>query len=92
MRREDLRRQFGMVLQDAWLFGGTIAENIAYGADNPSREQIIEAAKATHVDRFVRNLPDGYDTVIDDEGANVSVGERQADHHCTGPSSPSRRS
>jgi ATP-binding cassette subfamily B protein len=77
MRREDLRRQFGMVLQDAWLFGGTIAENIAYGADNPTRERIIEAAKATHVDRFVRTLPDGYDTVIDDEGANVSVGERQ---------------
>jgi ATP-binding cassette subfamily B multidrug efflux pump len=77
MTREDLREQFGMVLQDAWLFGGTIAENIAYGADDPTRERIIEAAKATHVDRFVRTLPDGYDTVIDDEGANVSVGERQ---------------
>jgi ATP-binding cassette subfamily B protein len=77
MSREDLREQFGMVLQDAWLFGGTIADNIAYGADDPSRERIIEAARATHVDRFVRTLPDGYDTVIDDEGANVSVGERQ---------------
>jgi ATP-binding cassette subfamily B protein len=75
--REDLRRQFGMVLQDAWLFGGTIAENIAYGAVDPSSERIIEAAKATHVDRFVRTLPDGYDTVIDDEGSGVSVGERQ---------------
>jgi len=77
MTREDLREQFGMVLQDAWLFGGTIAENIAYGADNPSRERIIEAARATHVDRFVRTLPDGYDTVIGDEGGDVSVGERQ---------------
>jgi ATP-binding cassette subfamily B multidrug efflux pump len=77
LTREDLREQFGMVLQDAWLFGGTIAENIAYGADNPSPEKIIEAAKATHVDRFVRTLPDGYDTVIGDEGGDVSVGERQ---------------
>lgn len=77
MTREDLREQFGMVLQDAWLFGGTIAENIAYGADHPSREKIIEAARATHVDRFVRTLPDGYDTVIGDEGGDVSVGERQ---------------
>jgi ATP-binding cassette, subfamily B, multidrug efflux pump len=77
LTREDLRAQFGMVLQDAWLFGGTIAENIAYGADNASREQIVEAARATHVDRFVRTLPDGYDTVIGDEGGDVSVGERQ---------------
>jgi ATP-binding cassette subfamily B protein len=77
MRREDLREQFGMVLQDAWLFGGTIAENIAYGADDPSREKIVAAAEATHVDRFVRTLPDGYDTILDDEGATVSAGERQ---------------
>ena len=77
MTRDDLREQFGMVLQDSWLFGGTIAENIAYGADHPSQEKIIEAARATHVDRFVRTLPDGYDTVIGDEGGDVSVGERQ---------------
>ncbi|SEF23363.1 ATP-binding cassette, subfamily B [Amycolatopsis pretoriensis] len=77
MNREDLRDQTGMVLQDAWLFGGTIAENIAYGADDPSREEIIEAAKATHVDRFVRTLPDGYETVLDDEGGTVSAGEKQ---------------
>jgi ATP-binding cassette subfamily B multidrug efflux pump len=77
MSREELREQFGMVLQDAWLFGGTIADNIAYGADDASQEKIIEAAKATHVDRFVRTLPNGYETVIDDEGANVSAGERQ---------------
>ncbi len=77
MNREDLREKTGMVLQDAWLFGGTIAENIAYGADDPSREEIIEAAKATHVDRFVRTLPDGYETVLDDEGGTVSMGEKQ---------------
>jgi ATP-binding cassette subfamily B protein len=77
MTREDLRSRTGMVLQDAWLFGGTIAENIAYGAAGASHEQIVEAARATHVDRFVRTLPDGYDTVIDDEGTNVSTGEKQ---------------
>jgi ATP-binding cassette subfamily B protein len=75
--REDLRSKTGMVLQDAWLFGGTIAENIAYGAVNPSMDRIVEAAKATHVDRFVRTLPDGYDTKLDDEGDNVSAGEKQ---------------
>jgi ATP-binding cassette subfamily B multidrug efflux pump len=77
MHREELRDQTGMVLQDAWLFGGTIAENIAYGADDPTREEIVEAAKATHVDRFVRTLPDGYETVLDDEGGTVSAGEKQ---------------
>ncbi|MCO6009801.1 ABC transporter ATP-binding protein/permease [Actinoallomurus purpureus] len=77
MTREDLRSRTGMVLQDAWLFGGTIAENIAYGAAGAAHEQIVEAARATHVDRFVRTLPDGYDTVIDDEGTNVSTGEKQ---------------
>jgi ATP-binding cassette, subfamily B, multidrug efflux pump len=77
MTREDLRSKMGMVLQDAWLFGGTIAENIAYGADNATQESIVEAAKATHVDRFVRTLPDGYQTVLDEQGENVSAGERQ---------------
>ncbi|RLU86871.1 multidrug ABC transporter ATP-binding protein [Streptomyces griseocarneus] len=78
MSREELRSHIGMVLQDTWLFGGTIAENIAYGApEGISMDKIVEAAKATHVDRFVRTLPDGYDTVIDDEGSNVSVGEKQ---------------
>jgi ATP-binding cassette subfamily B protein len=77
MTREELRSKTGMVLQDAWLFGGTIAENIAYGVPAASREQIIEAARATYVDRFVRTLPDGYDTVLDDEGASVSAGEKQ---------------
>jgi ATP-binding cassette subfamily B multidrug efflux pump len=77
MSREELRARTGMVLQDAWLFGGTIAENIAYGVADATREQIVEAAKATHVDRFVRTLPDGYDTVIDGEGSNLSTGEKQ---------------
>jgi ATP-binding cassette subfamily B protein len=77
MTRDDLRSKTGMVLQDAWLFGASIADNIAYGADRPSREAITEAAQATYVDRFVRTLPDGYDTVLDDEGSSVSMGERQ---------------
>ncbi|WP_416069165.1 ABC transporter ATP-binding protein [Streptomyces buecherae] len=76
--REELRSHIGMVLQDTWLFGGTIAENIAYGApEGLPMEKIVAAARATHVDRFVRTLPDGYDTVIDEEGGGVSVGEKQ---------------
>jgi ATP-binding cassette subfamily B protein len=77
MSREELRGLTGMVLQDAWLFGGTIEENIAYGLEGATHEQVVEAAKATYVDRFVRTLPDGYDTVLDDDGTNVSMGERQ---------------
>jgi ATP-binding cassette subfamily B protein len=77
MTREDLRSRTGMVLQDAWLFGGTIAENIAYGVPEATRDQIVRAAQATHVDRFVRTLPDGYETVLDDEASSVSAGERQ---------------
>jgi ATP-binding cassette, subfamily B, multidrug efflux pump len=77
MRREDLRSQIGMVLQDTWLFGGTIRDNIAYGNPAASEEQIHAAAEATFVDRFVRSLPDGYDTVIDEEGNNISAGEKQ---------------
>ena len=77
MRRDDLRSQIGMVLQDTWLFGGTIRENIAYGNPKASEEQIQAAAEATFVDRFVKSLPLGYDTVIDDEGSNVSAGEKQ---------------
>lgn len=78
MSRDDLRSAIGMVLQDTWLFGGTIAENIAYGASREvGREEIEEAARAAHADRFIRTLPDGYDTVIDDEGSGVSAGEKQ---------------
>ncbi|HEU5043530.1 MAG TPA: ABC transporter ATP-binding protein [Nocardioidaceae bacterium] len=77
MRRADLRGRIGMVLQDSWLFNGTIRENIAYGRPDASEEEIREAARATFVDRFVHNLPAGYDTVIDEEGSNISAGERQ---------------
>ncbi|MFE7098489.1 ABC transporter ATP-binding protein [Streptomyces erythrochromogenes] len=78
MTREELRGGIGMVLQDTWLFGGTIAENIAYGASREvTRAEVEEAARAAHADRFVRTLPDGYDTVLDDEGAGVSAGEKQ---------------
>ncbi|KQR01176.1 multidrug ABC transporter ATP-binding protein [Arthrobacter sp. Leaf141] len=77
MPRRELRARMGMVLQDTWLFGGTIRDNIAYGRPGASSEEILEAAEATYVDRFVRSLPDGYDTVLTDEGANVSAGEKQ---------------
>ncbi len=77
MPRRELRSSLGMVLQDTWLFGGTIRDNIAYGNLDATDDQIMEAARATYVDRFVHSLPDGYDTVIDDEGSNVSAGEKQ---------------
>jgi len=77
MSRDELRSNIGMVLQDTWLFGGTIAENIAYGADDPSMEEICEAAKMAHADRFIRTLPEGYKTILDEEGGNVSTGEKQ---------------
>ncbi|GAA4481274.1 ABC transporter ATP-binding protein [Rhodococcus olei] len=77
MTRDDLRSRIGMVLQDTWLFGGTIRDNIAYGLPGATEEQILQAARMSYVDRFVRTLPDGYDTVIDEEGSNVSAGEKQ---------------
>ncbi|MEO8908169.1 MAG: ABC transporter ATP-binding protein, partial [Microbacteriaceae bacterium] len=77
MTRDDLRGRMGMVLQDTWLFGGTIRANIAYGRPDATEEEIIDAATATYVDRFVRSLPDGYDTVLTDEAENVSAGEKQ---------------
>jgi len=77
MKRSEVRSRMGMVLQDTWLFGGTIAENIEYGRPGASESEVLEATRATYVDRFVRSLPEGYSTVIDDEGGNVSTGERQ---------------
>jgi ATP-binding cassette subfamily B multidrug efflux pump len=77
MPRPELRSSFGMVLQDTWLFGGTIRDNIAYGKLDASEAEVIEAAKATYVDRFVHSLPDGYDTMIEGEGGNLSAGEKQ---------------
>ncbi|HVF31816.1 MAG TPA: ABC transporter ATP-binding protein [Acidimicrobiales bacterium] len=75
--RAELRSNFGMVLQDTWLFGGTIRENIAYGNPSATEEQILAAARATYVDRFVHSLPEGYDTHIDDDESSVSAGEKQ---------------
>lgn len=77
LTREELRRNFGMVLQDTWLFGGTIAENIAYGKPNATMEEIQAAAKAAKVDYFIRTMPHGYDTILDNEAGNLSVGQRQ---------------
>lgn len=77
MSRSGLRRNFGMVLQDTWLFGGTIAENIAYGRADASRDDIIAAAKAAKVYYFIRTMPKGYDTVLDNEASNLSAGQRQ---------------
>ncbi|GAA1566846.1 ABC transporter ATP-binding protein [Kribbella hippodromi] len=77
LTRHDLRSRIGMVLQDTWLFGGTIRDNLLYGNLDATEEDMLAAAKATYVDRFVHSLPDGYDTVIDEEGSNVSAGEKQ---------------
>lgn len=77
LRRADLRSQIGMVLQDTWLFAGTIRDNIAYGNPSATEEEIVAAARATYVDRFVRTLPDGYDTLVDEEAGNLSAGEKQ---------------
>ena len=77
LTRDDLRRTFGMVLQDAWLFSGTIRDNIAYGIDDVSEERLLEASRAAYVDHFVRTLTDGYGTMLDDDASNVSQGEKQ---------------
>jgi ATP-binding cassette subfamily B multidrug efflux pump len=77
MSRDELRSTFGMVLQDTWLFHGTIRENIAYGRDDATEDEIVAAAQAAHVDHFVRTLPDGYDTILDDDATSVSQGEKQ---------------
>ncbi len=77
MRRGDLRRMFGMVLQDTWLFGGTIRDNIAYGRDDATEEEIVEAARAAQADHFIRTLPESYDTVLNEEAGNISQGQKQ---------------
>ncbi|MCR3757675.1 ABC transporter ATP-binding protein [Clostridium felsineum] len=77
MKRNDLRGMFGMVLQDTWLFNGTIRENIAYSKDGATEEEIVRAAKAAHADHFIRTLPKGYDTVINEEASNISQGQKQ---------------
>jgi ATP-binding cassette subfamily B multidrug efflux pump len=77
MKRGDLRSIFGMVLQDTWLFNGTIRDNIAYGRQGATDDEIVEAAKAAHADHFIRTLPDGYDTVLNEEASNISQGQKQ---------------
>ena len=77
LERDSLRRSFGMVLQDTWLFAGTIRENIAYGMPEATEKQIIEAAKASDAHSFIRRLPNGYDTMIEDSGGNLSQGQKQ---------------
>ncbi|WP_035737636.1 ABC transporter ATP-binding protein [Glycomyces arizonensis] len=77
VERERLRRRIGMVLQDTWLFGGTIAENIAYGRPEATRDEVVAAASAAHADHFIRTLPDGYDTAIETDEGSLSAGERQ---------------
>jgi len=77
IRRGSLRSQFGMVLQDTWLFNGTIRDNIAYGRENATEEEIVQAAVAAHADHFIRTLPEGYDTVLNEEASNLSQGQKQ---------------
>lgn len=77
MERSSLRSMFGMVLQDTWLFNGTIRENIAYGREGASEAEIVRAAKAAHADHFIRTLPKGYDTVLNEEASNISQGQKQ---------------
>lgn len=77
MDREELRSHFAMVLQDTWLFTGTIFDNIKYGQEDATKEDVINAAKAAHVDEFVRKLPDGYDTILNESASNISQGQRQ---------------
>ena len=77
MKQHELRRMFGMVLQDTWLFNGTIRENIAYGRDGATEEDVVAAARAAHADHFIRALPEGYGTVLNEEASNISQGEKQ---------------
>jgi ATP-binding cassette subfamily B protein len=77
MTRGGLRKIFGMVLQDTWLFSGTIRENIAYGRENATEDEIVRAARAAHADHFIRTLPENYDTAINEEATNLSQGQKQ---------------
>ena len=77
MTRGGLRRIFGMVLQDTWLFSGTIRDNIAYGREDATEDEIVRAAKAAHADHFIRTLPENYNTIINEEATNLSQGQKQ---------------
>src|SRR5699024_11984705 len=75
--RHDIRAHFGMVLQDTWLFNGTNRDNIAYGKTNAAETEVIQAAKAAEADQFIRMLPDGYDTILNEDASNISQGQKQ---------------
>ncbi len=77
LTRDEVRRHFGMVLQDTWVFSGTIRENIRYGREDATDDEVVEAARRARVDAFVRSLPEGYDTVLDDDASHLSAGQRQ---------------
>ncbi|RYD05895.1 hypothetical protein N752_08345 [Desulforamulus aquiferis] len=77
LKRGELRSMFGMVLQDTWLFNGTIKDNIAYGKEGATEEEVVWAAKTAHADHFIRTLPNGYDTVLNEEASNISQGQKQ---------------
>jgi ATP-binding cassette subfamily B protein len=77
IKRSELRKMFGMVLQDTWLFNGTIRDNIAYGKEDAALDEIRRVAKAAHADHFIRTLPDGYDTILNEEATNISQGQKQ---------------
>ena len=77
IKRDDLRRAYAMVLQDTWVFGGTIFENIAYGREDATMEEVVEAAKAAHIHSYIRRLPDGYNTILTEDGVNISKGQKQ---------------
>ena len=77
IKRDDLRRAYAMVLQDTWVFGGTIFENIAYGKENATMEEVVEAAKAAHIHSYIKRLPDGYNTILTEDGVNISKGQKQ---------------
>ena len=77
LSRSDLRSRFGMVFQDTWLFGGTIYDNIAFGRPGADRDEVFAAATAAHADHFIRTLPDGYDTILNEEISNISQGQKQ---------------
>lgn len=77
LKRKELRNMFGMVLQDTWLFNGTIFENIAYGKEGSTKEEVMLAARAAHAHHFIKTLPDGYDTILNEEASNISQGQKQ---------------
>ena len=76
-QEENLRQMFGMVLQDTWLFGGTVKDNIKYGREEATDDEVIEAAKAAHIHHFIKTLPNGYNSMINEESSNISAGQKQ---------------